>query len=56
MAVAPAKPAPKSEPKKAKKAAPAKAQDDDLETFLALPTLILFWVVMYAVLNEEEDD
>ena len=56
VAVAPAKPAPKSEPKKAKKAAPVKAQEDDLETFLALPTLILFWVVMYAVLNEEEED
>ena len=51
-------PAPKPEPaKKApKKAAAAAAEEDDLETFLALPTLILFWVVTYAVLNEEEED
>lgn len=39
-----------------KKAAAAAAEEDDLETFLALPTLILFWVVTYAVLNEEEED
>ena len=53
-----AKPAPKPEPaKKApKKAAAAAAEEDDLETFLALPTLILFWVVTYAVINEEEED
>ena len=51
------KPAPKPEPaKKAPKKAAAAAEEDDLETFLALPTLILFWVVTYAVLNEEEED
>ena len=62
-----AKPAPAPAPQAAKKApaqtkkAPAAKQaaaDDefDWETFLALPTLILFWVVTYAVLQEEEED
>ena len=50
----------KKAPAQTKKAPAAKqaAADDefDWETFLALPTLILFWVVTYAVLQEEEED
>ena len=44
---------------KAVAAKPAKkkaAKDDDLEDALALPTLLLFGVVTYIVLLEEEED
>jgi hypothetical protein len=56
-AVTVSKPAPAPKQTKLQKKAVSKAtKDDDLDTFLALPSLILFWVITYAVINEEEED